>query len=170
MVTIPTLETERLILRAAIAADFDAFADIWADGDRSKFIGGPLVRNKAWRTFAADFGHWHLRGHGMFVVEEKTTGNFIGSIGHWNPEGWPEPEIAWTLSRKATGKGYATEAVKAMIDHTFNTLKWDTVVSYIDDDNSPSQKVAKRVGAVAEGETKLGDSTIRVHRHPNPNK
>ncbi|MGJ8529514.1 GNAT family N-acetyltransferase [Maritalea sp.] len=170
MVTIPTLETERLILRGFKAEDFEAYAEIAADGEWSQFVGGPLEPGKAWRALATLIGHWTLRGHGMFAVEEKSTGAFIGLVGHWNPGDWPEPEIAYTLAKTAAGKGYATEAVKAMIAHTFNALKWDTVVSYIDDNNIPSQKVAKRVGAVAEGETKLGESTVRVYRHPNPNK
>lgn len=169
MVTIPRLETERLILRAFTSNDFDAYADLWADGDWSQFIGGPLDRNKAWRTLAADIGHWHLLGHGMFAVEEKATGKFVGMIGHWHPEGWPEPEIAWTLAPTSAGKGFATEAVHELIDYTFNTLKWDTVVSYIDDKNIPSQKVATRVGAIAEDTIEMNGKPIRVHRHPNPN-
>lgn len=170
MVTIPTLETERLILRAFKPEDFSAFAAITADGEWSRFVGGPMELGRAWRALATLIGHWELRGHGMFAVEEKATGDFIGSIGHWNPGDWPEPEIAYTLAQGAAGKGYATEAVKRMIDHTFNTLKWATVVSYIDDQNLPSQKVAARVGAVAEDIIDVGGHPARVHRHTNPIK
>lgn len=169
MLAIPTLRTERLILRALVPDDFDDYAAIWADGDRTKFIGGPLDRDRAWRVFAIEIGHWHLKGHGMFALEEKATGAFIGMVGHWDPEGWPEPEIAYTLAQSATGKGYATEAVQKMIDYTYKALKWPTVVSYIDDENEPSQKVAARVGAVAEGLVELKGHPTRVYRHPNPN-
>lgn len=170
MLAIPTLETERLILRAFKPEDFDAFAAIMADGEWAQFVGGPISRETAWRAFAVEFGHWHLHGYGMFAVEEKTTGKFLGLIGHWDPEGWPEPEVAYTLGKDAAGKGYATEAVCKILDHTFNTLNWETVVSYIDDKNEASQKVAARVGAVAEGLIELKGHPVRVHRHPNPNK
>lgn len=169
MATIPTLETDRLILRAFKPEDFDAYADFMADGEWSQFVGGPLERGKAWRSFATLIGHWELRGHGMFAVEEKSTGKFAGLIGHWNPGDWPEPEIAYSLTKDVAGKGYATEAVQAVIDHTFNTLKWDTVVSYIDDNNKPSQKVAARVGAVSGDIIDVGGHPARVYRHPNPN-
>ena len=170
MVSIPTLETERLILRAFKPEDFDAYADFIADGEWTQFIGGPLERGKAWRSFATLIGHWTLRGHGMFAVEEKSSGKFIGMVGHWNPGDWPEPEIAYSLTKDGAGKGYATEAVLKMIDHTFNTLKWETVVSYIDDNNIGSQNVAKRVGAIAGDLIELNGEPARVHRHPNPNK
>ncbi|MCF4096883.1 GNAT family N-acetyltransferase [Maritalea mediterranea] len=169
MVTIPTLETERLVLRPLKSEDFDSYAQIAADGEWSQFVGGPMDQGKAWRAMATLIGHWTLRGHGMFAVEEKSSGKFVGIIGHWNPINWPEPEIAYTLAQHAAGKGYATEAVRKMIDYTFNELKWNTVVSYIDDNNIPSQKVAQRVGAIAEDLIDLGGSPARVYRHPNPN-
>lgn len=169
MVTIPTLETERLILRPFQPADFDAYADIWTDGEWTKFVGGSIPPERAWRAFASLIGHWTLRGYGMFAVEEKASGNFIGMIGHLHPLDWPEPEIAYTLAKSAAGNGYATEAVRKVIDHTFNTLNWQTVVSYIDDDNISSQKVAQKVGATAEDLIDLGGSPARVYRHPNPN-
>jgi RimJ/RimL family protein N-acetyltransferase len=159
-----------LILRAFKPEDFDAFAAIMADGEWTKFVGGPLDRDRAWRVFAIEIGHWHLKGYGMFALEEKATGTFIGMVGHWDPEGWPEPEIAYTLAQSTTGKGYATEAVQKMIDHTYETLQWPTVVSYIDDANEASQKVAARVGAIAEDLIELKGHPTRVHRHPNPNK
>ena len=170
MLTIPTLETERLILRGFTENDFETFVSVLGDEEWSKFVGGPLPREKAWRVLATDIGHWVLRGYGMFAVEEKQSGKCIGMVGHWDPEGWPEPEIAYTLDRSAAGKGYAVEAVKAVLDHTFNTLKWDTVVSYIDPENSASRKVAGRVGAVAEDLIDLAGYPTRVHRHPTPNK
>jgi RimJ/RimL family protein N-acetyltransferase len=169
VVTIPRLETNRLILRGYKPADFDAVAELMGDGEWSKFIGGPLDRNDAWRSFMVQLGHWEFHGFGMFALEEKQSGEFVGLAGNWFPEGWPEPEMGWSLMKQAAGKGYATEAVTKLLDHTFNTLKWDTVISLIAPENVPSQKVAERVGAVHEKNIEFKGEDVRIYRHPNPN-
>lgn len=169
MVTAPRLETERLILRGFEPSDYENVHEIFSDEDWSQFIGGPLNRGNSWRAFASLVGHWSIRGYGTFAVDEKSTGQFVGMIGHWFPEEWPEPEIGWTLSKSAAGKGYATEAVNAVLDHTFNTLKWETAISLIAPANEASKKVANRVGAVFEKEITCRDNLVGVYRHPNPN-
>ena len=102
---IPVLETARLRLRAPITPDFEVFAAYFGT-DRSRYTGGPLDRNLAWRAFCHLTGHWVHRGYGFFVLEEKDTGAALGTAGTYFPEGWPEPEIGWTLGRpEAEGKG-----------------------------------------------------------------
>jgi RimJ/RimL family protein N-acetyltransferase len=152
---IPTLETERLILRAWRDDDLDAYAAMVADPETMRFLGGPLARPDAWRSMAGMLGHWVLRGHGMWAVERKGDGALIGRIGVQRPESWPAIEVAWTLGRPYWGQGYATEAAKASLDWGFETLPVPKLVSYIDSENVPSQNVAKRLG-----QTKGGPATL----------
>ena len=104
---IPSLETERLRLRAFTAHDFEPYAAMMADEAVTRFLGDgrPLARVDAWRQMAMFAGHWLLRGFGVWAVEERATGAFIGRIGCFEPEGWPDFEIGYTLARPAWGRG-----------------------------------------------------------------
>jgi RimJ/RimL family protein N-acetyltransferase len=143
------LETERLILRRIDAArDFDAWAKAMADERTVRFLGvKPMDRALAWRNMAAIIGHWEIRGYGFFSVESKATGEWIGRVGPWNPEGWPEPEIGWTISPDHWGKGYATEAAKASLRYAFDVLGWKRVIHVILTGNERSIAVAERLGS-----------------------
>jgi len=144
---IPTLETDRLILRAPAAEDFDAYARFCADEETMRFIGGVMSRPVAWRSWCVLNGAWAIRGFSMLSVIEKSTGRWIGRMGPWSPEGWPGTEVAWGLSREAWGQGYATEGAAACVDYAFRTLGWDEVIHTIDPGNTASQAVARRLGA-----------------------
>ncbi|KUJ77509.1 GNAT family N-acetyltransferase [Ruegeria profundi] len=165
---IPRLETERLILRAPSEADLDTEAEFFAS-EASRFVGGPLRRDETWRAIATLLGHWALRGYGFWGVEEKETGTYVGHVGLWYPEGWPEPEIGWTLMNHATGKGYATEAAQAARAYAYDILGWETAISLIDPDNHASKAVAKRLGAAFDynyEHPKFG--TTEIWRHTAP--
>jgi len=143
------LETERLILRNIDAAcDFECWARTMSDERTVKYIGGKVLdRALAWRSMAAVIGHWQIRGYGFFSVEHKDSGECIGRVGPWYPEGWPAPEIGWTLMRDHWGKGYATEAARAALDYAFNELDWTKVIHVILKGNESSIAVAERIGS-----------------------
>lgn len=151
----PVLETERLILRVPDGRDFDAFAAMSEDGDHVQFVGGRLERPAAWRTWAMIAGGWQLRGFSMFSVIEKSTGQWVGRIGPWHPDGWPDREIGWGLARGATGKGYGIEAAAACMDHVFHTLGWERVIHIISPQNIPSIALARRLGSTNHGPTRM---------------
>lgn len=162
----PVLETERLILRAPQADDFAPFAAFMA-GDRAGFVGGPLSADLAWRGFGHVIGHWVMRGYGFFVITEKATGRALGTVGPWYPEGWPEPEIGWTLWDAASeGKGIAREAAEAARAYAYGQLGWSTAISLIAPANAPSAALARRMGAVPEGQFELRGTQVDIWRHP----
>ncbi len=143
------LETERLILREVDpVADFDAWADCFSDDLTMRFIGGaPMNRAQAWRHMAAVIGHQKIWGYSFYSVIEKDSGDWVGRVGHWNPEGWPEPEVGWTIHRKHWRKGYAKEAGAACVEYAFDTLGWQRVIHVIADDNIASIQTAKAIGS-----------------------
>lgn len=165
----PVLETARLVLRAPVLADFDAFAD-FAASPRATFVGGPNGRNLAWRGFCGMVGHWVLRGYGVFVFCDRVTGTPLGTSGPWFPEGWPEPEIAWTVwSESAEGRGFAFEAATATRAFAYDMLGWPGAISLIATGNARSQALARRMGCTADGvfvHEQFGESVI--WRHPAP--
>lgn len=141
------LETPRLLLRLPSLDDLDRWAEMMADPNASRFIGGPLPKSTVWRVIMQVAGSWQLTGISMFSVIEKQSGRWIGRIGPWQPLGWPGTEVGWGLHPDAWGKGYAVEAAIATIDYAFDTLAWSDVVHCINPDNTASQNVARRLGA-----------------------
>ena len=167
---IRVLETERLHLRAWRESDLDPFAVFCADETTARFVGGACGRDDAWRCIAGQIGHWVLRGYGSWAIEEKSTGQWVGYSGLWNPHGWPEPEVMWGLAAGAQHKGYATEAAKHGRDFAYQQLGWTTLISCIAPENAPSQRVAARLGATRERVMELRGSTVGIYRHPGSEK
>jgi len=145
---IPEIETERLRLCALDNRHFEAYAAMLADAGSTRFVGDgqPLDRMNAWRSMAMLLGHWHLRGYGMWALELKDDGRFIGRVGLHNPEGWPDIELGWMLVPDERHKGYATEAARASLDFAFNRLRVPRAISLIRAENSASERVARRIG------------------------
>lgn len=127
MLIIPTLETERLVLRAPGAGDFALYRDFYADPAASAFYGGPLSAAQARSRLAQDIGHWALRGHGMWTVVEQASRSPIGGCGIVQPEGWPRHELSWWILPKARRRGYAAEASRAVIRWALTDLGWQVV-------------------------------------------
>ena len=160
------LETERLKLRMWRESDLDDYAELTADPLVMRYLQPgkpPFTRADAWRSIAFFMGHWQMRGYGHWAVEEKATGRMIGRIGFLNPEGWPGFEIGWTLARHAWGKGYATEGGRRALDYAFTTLDQPHVISLIHPENTPSIKVAERLGERREGKTRLFDWEVLIY-------
>lgn len=107
------LETERLLLRLPEERDLDALARMHADEAHMRYMGGALDREGTWRQIAWMLGHWQIRGHGLFAVEDRSDGTFLGRVGFIHPEGWPGFEIGWLIGPGYAGRGYATEAATA---------------------------------------------------------
>lgn len=165
---IPTLSTERLILRGPEQRDFEPVAAFFADADHSWGFGGPLSRNEAWRWFASMIGHWVLHGYGFWMAETR-DGQQVGLIGIWAPEGWPEPELGWVVYKGAEGKGYAREAAEEIRRYAYGVLGFETLSSNILPGNTRSVALAERLGAHFECSVDTGGrGTKMVYRHPGP--
>jgi|SRR5690349_16354814 len=142
----PTLETERLQMRPIGIRDVDDYAALNADPEVTRFLGGPWDRGRAWRHLAFIIGHWRLGRPGMWALEEKGTGAFVGTAGFSEPEGWPGFELAGVLGRRFWGCGYATEAGRAALDYAFTVLKKDLVISLVHPENQASIRLVERLG------------------------
>jgi RimJ/RimL family protein N-acetyltransferase len=165
---VPRLDTDRLTLRAFHEHDFDAYAAMMADPDVTRFLadGRPLSRVDAWRQMAMFAGHWALRGFGVWAVEERASGAFVGRIGCFEPEGWPDFEIAYTLARHAWGRGYAREGAAAALAHARDVLGRDRIVSVIRPGNAGSVRVATSLGAVYERTVPFYGDVADVYAYP----
>lgn len=168
LLDIPTLTTERLRLLAFDEGrHFEGVAAFFADPVSATY-GGPCDRQDAWRKFATYLGHWAIRGYGPWAVEARGTGEFVGIVGPWCPEGWAEPEITWALLPGHHGHGYATEAAAAALTAAYERFGWTTAVSIIAVGNTASVAVAERLGAVRESELDFRYGRAHLYRHRPP--
>ena len=155
----PVIETPRLKLRQWRGADVAPYTAMLADPGTARFItvdGQPVEDGMTgWRHTVVMAGHWAIHGAGMFAVEEKHSGKFVGRVGPWFPPTWPDFEIGWGIVREARGKGYAVEAARAAIDWAFATFEIAQLIHCIDRENKASQGVARRLGATTQKEIEL---------------
>jgi RimJ/RimL family protein N-acetyltransferase len=163
---IPVLTTERLTLREPREADFPTML-AFNDSPRTAFVGGPLERRWIWRGLLANIGHWALRGYGFYSVDTR-DGQFVGRVGVIYHDGWEEPELAWHLFDGFEGQGYAHEAALAARADYHARITAHPPISYIDVQNTRSEALAKRLGAVIERTLNDEKGHHHVYRHPAP--
>lgn len=168
---VPVIATERLRLRAPELRDTEAML-AFQQSERFQFIDPDMDPEAGWRHWAAIIGHWVLRGFGLWTVTRHGSDETLGLIGCWEPKGWPEREIGWSLTAEAEGQGIGYEASVAARAYAYGSLGWTTAVSYIDPDNARSIRLAERLGAVRDPEAAVPPNdtpeTCLVYRHPAP--
>jgi RimJ/RimL family protein N-acetyltransferase len=163
-VNVPELRTERLLMRGFREEDLDAFAEISADSEVTRWVGDPdgLSREDAWRRMAYFVGHWELRGCGQWALLEQATGELVGRAGLLHPEGWPGLEVGWLVARSRWGRGYAPEAGRAAMEWARVDLGADHIISLIEDHNHRSARVAEKLGMKVEGRTRIVNDKYEV--------
>ncbi|EFG2885910.1 GNAT family N-acetyltransferase [Escherichia coli] len=148
------IETERLLLRHHRLDDFPAYHAMNSDPRVLEFIaaGKPLTLEESWNKFMRNAGFFPILGYGLFAVEEKASGAYVGHTGladfhrGLGEDFDPFAEGAWAMSADVHGRGYAAEAVKgahAWFDATFKPAR---TVCIIDPLNLPSLKLAEKLG------------------------
>jgi RimJ/RimL family protein N-acetyltransferase len=161
----PELETARFRLRQFCEGDLDAYARITGDAETMRFMGrdGALSREQAWCSLGYLLGHWEIRGFGLWAVEEKASGALVGRVGLYRPEGWPGLEVGWLVDRARWGEGIATETARASLDHAFEQLAPDRVISVILPGNTASIRVAEKLGERRVESRKLQGHDVAIY-------
>ena len=172
MPLIPIVETERLILRDHRLADFDAYVAMWRDPAVTRFIGGRArSRDETWIRFLRHAGMWHHLGFGFWAIEEKASGRLVGEGGFhelmrdMRPSLEGTLETGWSLLPEAHGKGYATEAVSAMLGWAAAAKPGLPITCFIDPGNAASIRVAARLGFVERCRGDFGGEPVIVFDH-----
>ncbi len=170
----PTLTTDRLILRAYMLADFDAAFAMTSDERVNQFIGGaPEGRAQAWEKFLRGPAFWALLGYGLWSIEARATGAFVGQVGFGRFEREMElplpdvPEGAWVLAADHHGKGYAREALGAALAWADAALR-TPICCIIAPDNTPSLRLAGAMGFAQERRGEFHGEPISVMLRSEP--
>jgi RimJ/RimL family protein N-acetyltransferase len=145
-------------------ADFTHRAAFYGT-ERSVWEGGPMSARDSWRIWASEVAQWPLMGYGPFSVEDRISGAYVGEVGIYQPHGFHEPELGWFVVPDAEGRGFATEAARAVMVWARQTFGWDRLVNYIDPGNTRSINLALRLGGMIDETIAKVDPEDVVIRH-----
>lgn len=157
--SVPRLQTERLTLREYRSADFDLFADHLVNPESAIHLGS-ADRQTAWRIFTSHAGLWLVHGAGWWAIEDRQTGQLVGSVGAFFREQSTVMEMGWNTYRPFWGKGIANEAAAAVLNYAFEVRRELKVRALISSGNESSRRVAERLGMSYEMETELNGKAI----------
>lgn len=171
----PVIETDRLRLRGHGLDDFAASCALWADPEVTRFIGGvPQSAEEVWARLLRYAGHWTLLDFGFWLVEEKATGRFVGEAGLFDARRDLDPpfgamkEAGWVFAPAAHGKGYATEAMQAVLAWQDARFCAAPVACMIHPDNAASLRVAERCGFTAYARTDYKGAPVVLLQRSQP--
>ena len=161
-ISIPTVVTDRLILRCWRQDDLQPYAVMNQDVETMRYLNGPMGYPATERLVTHLIGMWCLRGFGMWALESRQDGSFVGRAGLYQMHEWPEPEVAWSIRRDLWNQGLATEAAAAALEFGFS-VGMHKIISLPAPDNLPSVRVAEKLGLTFEKIATVGpwkDSAI----------
>ncbi|MBS4172704.1 GNAT family N-acetyltransferase [Bacillus sp. FJAT-49736] len=144
----PVICTERLVLRKMEKEDVHNLLEIFSDPEAMKYYPSTKDEKETMNWIEWTIGNYEKHGVGLWIVEEKESGKFLGQCGIVPQEvdGMTEMEIGYLFARRVWGKGYATEAALGCKNYGFEQLQLSKLVSLPDVNNFPSRKVAERIG------------------------
>ena len=126
---------------------------MWSDPVVIRFTGGkPASPQQTWARLLGYLGHWSALDFGYWAIEEKSTGAFIGEIGFADfkrtiaPSMSDVPELGFALAPGVHGRGYGTEAARAVVAWGDENFETERTVALIDPDNGASIRIALTCG------------------------
>lgn len=152
-VRVPERVTDRLRLRGFVDADREPFAALNADPEVTRHLQGPLSRERSDAFVDRIAACWSERGWGLWALERRETGEFIGYTGLWPADflpGGPAVEVGWRLGRPAWGHGYAPEAAHEALRFGFTEVGLEEIVSFTAAGNTASLRVMDKIGLVRD--------------------
>ncbi|MBB2910291.1 RimJ/RimL family protein N-acetyltransferase [Streptosporangium becharense] len=143
------LTTGRLVLRPVCALDRDELHAHWTTPDVRRFLfdGAVMSAAEVAEAIGASERDFAASGYGLWVVRRRGEAGLIGTAGLRQLEDLG-PEVVYSLAPDAWGRGYATEAARAVVDHALAALGLPEVLAEVDEGNTASAAVAERLGMI----------------------
>lgn len=167
----PVLKTERLVLRPHRAEDFPAACGFWADIAATSRLAIPAAPGDVWARMTRYAGMWALLGYGYWLIETR-EGTMVGEAGlgdfrrDMTPAAPDRPEAGWSIASDARGRGYAGEAAAAFLRWADGALADPATWCFIDPDNTPSLRLAARLGYRETGRARFRDADVACFARP----
>ncbi len=163
------LESARLRLSRPREEDWQALHAYYSDAECARYTFTlPLPEAETRRVTGALLRHWLRHGYGPYVLREKASTAVVGLVGLWFPREWPETEIKWAIIRDHWGKGYASEAARAVQAMLPDHLPQMQPISLIHAENERSIALALALGATLEKQLRFRDAPFHQYRHRKP--
>lgn len=166
------IETQRLVLRRWQQQDLEALADVLADPRVVAALRRePYSREKVEETHDYILNHWGRHGYGPWATFEKASGRYVGHIGLEYMEDWPfehKTEVGYVLASQVWGRGYATEAARASLQHGFDVVGLDRIISTTYEDHLASRRVMEKCGMTFQGVIRWRDADIAWYALDRP--
>ncbi|SDM37631.1 GNAT family N-acetyltransferase [Maricaulis salignorans] len=171
--TIPTLVTERLVLRGHTSDDFAGSLALWTDPGVIRFIGGRASsEHEVWQRLLRYGGMWAMLGYGYWAITDRADGRFLGEAGladlkrEITPPLDGVPESGWALLPAAHGRGLGGEAMRAVLDWADQALDRPETCCIIDPGNTASTRLAGKLGYRARHTARLAGNALTVFYRP----
>ncbi|HVJ55388.1 MAG TPA: GNAT family N-acetyltransferase [Aliidongia sp.] len=175
MPSVPILETPRLRLRSHEKTDLPTYLAMRAHPNVFRFTSGrPFTQEEAWQRIIISVGQWLLSGFGVWAIEDKASGDFIGELGFNDArrDGLASthgiPEAGWLLAADRHGKGYATEAVRAIHEWGDAHFADGRTVCAVRVGNQASIRLAERIGYRLKEETVYRELPVLLFERNRP--
>lgn len=166
------LETKRLILRVFCLADLNDMTRINKDPKVMQYFPSTLTRDETKKLIQKIIKHQKQYGYSLYAVEIKKTKKMIGFVGlihrtkqEFNTSFMPATEIGWRLDSAYWNQGYATESAIAVLEHGFNQLNLNEVISFTVPDNKSSRRVMEKIGLSRDEENDFKHPAL-TENHP----
>jgi RimJ/RimL family protein N-acetyltransferase len=159
------VETERLIVRTLEPQDVEPLAALWCDPAATAYMGGPRAFDEVCRSLRADLALPEQPTFDLWPTIEKASGRLVGHCGLLDKEvaGRLEIELAYVIAPAAWGRGFATEAGRAIRDHALARLRCERLIALIHPDNGASERVAAKLGFRHEGDVERPHGVLRLY-------
>lgn len=161
----PILVTARLRMRPFQWCDLDMLAALASDSDIMRYIGkGPETREEVIQGVERAIRRWHEQGMSWWAVLDRHDERVIGRCCLQHVRDVPEVEVGCAFARQAWGRGLASEAVRAALDHGFRVLGLPTVVALTHPDNARSRRMLERCGFLLDATIPLRGKRLNLYR------
>jgi RimJ/RimL family protein N-acetyltransferase len=159
-------QTERLILRELETTDSEAIFDFLGDAQAMRYFPRVMSRDEAAAWIDRNRRRYAIFGYGLWAVALRETGEILGDCGPcWHEiQDELQLEVGYHFRRSHWGRGYATEAARAVMAWAFRNIPVEHVISLIHPENSPSRRVAERNGLKPSGSVIWRDAEHLIYR------
>jgi RimJ/RimL family protein N-acetyltransferase len=141
-------ETVRLFARNLDLGDVQSMFAIYGDVETVRFVGdsSPITIDGCKKWIEVTDKNFDLRGYGMIAFCSQETNEVIGFGGIVHPDQQDQPEVKYAFHRDFWGKGFATEAIGALIQYARSNWNVGKVIATVAPGNHASQHVLSKLG------------------------
>ena len=152
MKIIPAFETDRVKARRVTQGDLEELVSMYHKPEVMKTLGGVRSREQALDGLARMIKHWDDHGFGVWILEDKESGTFMGRAGLFNVhiDGADEIELMYGLLPEYWSKGIATEVAQEIIRIGFQELGLENITCFSLHENKASQRIMEKLGFTYE--------------------